>query len=272
MKLIRYSILVAIGMALAPPITWGDEGAAGGLVGTVHDFTATSVDGEFSVESPPDELDDVGLCTYCHTPHHALSTSLLWNHTLSQSDFTWDITETTAGTPYPTISGQTYKGATAKCLSCHDGTVAIGDVAWFFEDSRLAADGAEMDTRSHSEPDDAARIAAGNVAGNMAGNHPVAMPYPYNGAQNTYNGKTTGDAYISDEWVQNPEDNGIRLFHDTGVGDIVAGADPGTTGIECSSCHDPHNKQTQDDLFLRGHLTGSSGGPDGYLCLKCHKK
>ena len=52
----------------------------------------------------------------------------------------------------------------------------------------------------------------------------------------------------------------------------VAGATAGSTGIECSSCHDPHNKQAVDDLFLRGTLTGNTGGPTGYICLKCHQK
>ena len=105
----------------------------------------------------------------------------------------------------------------------------------------------------------------------MAGNHPVAMPYPLGNAPGSYNGVTTGASAVLSEWVGDPTANGIRLFTDNGTLK-VAGTTPGQTGIECSSCHDPHNKQAVDDLFLRGTLTGNTGGPTGYICLKCHQK
>lgn len=41
------------------------------------------------------------------------------------------------------------------------------------------------------------------------------------------------------------------------------------TGIECSSCHDPHNKASVDEFFLRGELKGSTSA---YICLKGHIK
>ena len=43
-------------------------------------------------------------------------------------------------------------------------------------------------------------------------------------------------------------------------------------GVQCSSCHDPHNGSgvpATSDFFLRGNLTGND---TTYLCLKCHKK
>jgi hypothetical protein len=253
-------------MVLAAPLTWAGEGAAGGLEGTVHDFTNTGefVPGDSGGTLPShdgDSLDNVGLCTYCHTPHKAISTTLLWNHTLSSSNFSWDATSTTAGTTFPTISGQTYKGVTAKCLSCHDGTVAIGDVAWFYEGTQAPINGTQ-----HDDPTEGANIANG---GDLSGNHPVAMPFPYQNQASTYNGVTTGSAATLSEWVSDPTANGIRLFNDDGAGNITAGAVLAKTGIECSSCHDPHNKQTADDLFLRGTLTGSDSN---YICLKCHNK
>ena len=257
MKQLRYSILLAIGMALTAPASWAAEGAAGGLQETVHDFTQATGG---TPTTNPGALGDVGLCTYCHTPHHAYKTSLIWNHTLSSSNFAWDIPATTGGTTFPTINGQTYKGVTAKCLSCHDGTVAIGDVAWFGEEKP-----AILDPMQHAAPEPA-NIANG---ADMAGNHPVAMPYPFNNAGSTYNGVTTGSGVVTSEFVADPTSNMIRLFNDDGSGNITAGAVAGKTGIECSSCHDPHNKQTADDLFLRGTLTGSDSN---YLCLKCHNK
>ena len=55
-----------------------------------------------------------------------------------------------------------------------------------------------------------------------------------------------------------------------GAGNVAAGAQVGQTGIECSSCHDPHNGvQVLDEFFLRGTLTGND---TNYICLKCHVK
>src|SRR6266496_1893683 len=73
----------------------------------------------------------IGQCTKCHTPHQAKSTSLLWNHTLQSITYKWDDPATTAGTTYATFKGDTYKGPTTKCLSCHDGLLASTDGMWF---------------------------------------------------------------------------------------------------------------------------------------------
>ena len=261
--MIRLYGVLALGMViLSSPCVWAWEPGQG-LAGTPHDFTVgNTAGGEMPTVPPGDsEFTDVGLCTFCHTPHKAISTNLLWNHTLSQSNFSWDVAKTTAGTDFPTFAGDSYKGVTAKCLSCHDGTVSIGDIAWFGEGQPSTT----WNVMQHEAPE-AANIANG---ADMSGNHPVAMPYPYNQQQNTYNGVTTGGSFIPGEWVADPSTNGIRLFNDDGAGFITAGAVTGKTGIECSSCHDPHNKQAVDDLFLRGNLTGSDSN---YLCLKCHNK
>lgn len=243
----RLKVVMFLGaatIALAPVGLWAAPG--GGIAGTPHDFSSKG--------------GGVGLCTFCHTPHKAISTPLLWNHTLSTNSFSWDVPTTTAGTPYATFKGDTYKGPTAKCLSCHDGSVAVGDVAWWNEGKP-----ASLDNTTHGAGD-AANVGLG---GNLAGNHPVAMPYPYNNAANTYNGVTTGAAAALSEWQPNPAVNNIRLFTDDGSGNIKAGVLTAKTGIECSTCHDPHNKASVDDLFLRGNMKGSDSN---YICLKCHVK
>lgn len=256
--------LVLAALALGPALAWA-QGA--GIAGTDHDFTAAGT--EFPSTVP------VGVCTYCHTPHKAINTLLLWNHTLSTNTFAWDVSKTTAGTDFPSFAGNTYKGPTAKCLSCHDGSVAVGDVAWFAGAARtgaanLSPTGGEAGT-GKIPSDDKHSVGFG---GAMAGNHPVAMPYPYLQARNTYNGNQTGSGAVLGEWQSDPSALAtakIRLFNDSGSGDISAGPVAARTGIECSSCHDPHNKATVDDRFLRGKLTGSTQG-DGYLCLQCHIK
>jgi doubled CXXCH motif protein len=261
MKLTRMAItllgFILVLVATAPLPVWAQGGSAtpgSGISGSAHDFTGGGV------LSAPSTA--VGLCTYCHTPHKALSTGLLWNHKLSTNTFNWDIPKTTAGTDFPSFKGDSYKGPTAKCLSCHDGSVAIGDIAWFQE-----AKPSVLDSTKH----DSGEFNIASVTGSMAGNHPVAMPFPFNATKSTYNTVTTGPMITLDEWQTDPTANNIRLFNDDGAGNITAGPVSAKTGIECSSCHDPHNKAAVEDLFLRGKLTGNTKA-SGYICLQCHTK
>lgn len=62
-----------------------------------------------------------GACTYCHAPHNALSTVPLWNQTLSTKQYML----------YPGAVPDATKAVSVNkssmlCLSCHDGSVAVG--------------------------------------------------------------------------------------------------------------------------------------------------
>jgi hypothetical protein len=224
-----------------------------GIADSPHDFTATS-------------STTVGLCTFCHTPHRAFQTKLLWNHELSTLSYSWsDTTVTTGGTQLPSFD-EHWQGVSKNCLSCHDGTVAIGDVAWFDSQPNRS-----LDSTKHDAPNDPRLITFKTPGtGDLASNHPVAHPFPYQGQGSTYNSTTSGVAATASGWQSNPETLGIRLFNDDGAGNVSAGAVVGKSGIECSSCHDPHNGTTvQDKYFLRGELTGNTSD---YICLKCHVK
>lgn len=268
--LVRTGVVVSALLAVSTygaPVT---PTVGGGLIGTSHDFTTVTGDNMVGAPSTP-----IGLCTYCHTPHKAQSTLLLWNHTLSGNTFKWDVPSTTAGTTYPTIAGGSYKGPTVKCLSCHDGSVAVGDVGWFkaqaWNGTGTPATAPLTAFKLGSNGDKTNVVGS---AGGMAGNHPVAMPYPWANTLNTYNSQTNGSMLQTAEWVGDPTTNTaakIRLFNDDGTGVISAGPIATKTGIECSSCHDPHNKSAVDDYFLRGKVAGSQIS-DGYLCVQCHKK
>ncbi|HET9821698.1 MAG TPA: hypothetical protein VFQ16_07720 [Burkholderiaceae bacterium] len=209
----------------------------------------------------------IGLCTKCHTPHQAKSTNLLWNHTLPSTTYKWDVPATTAGTNYAEFKGDTYKGPTTKCLSCHDGGLASTDGMWF---NRQFTSGAKY-VPAPGTLDSGHEVA--HSTGSISGTHPVAMPYPLNGATNVYNASTTGSQIVGGEWIGDPSGLGISLYNDDGSGRITAGAVAGKTGIECGSCHDVHNgKKVQDVMLLKGKLTGSTQGAQGYLCVKCHQK
>ena len=256
---------------------WAQTPGAG-LIGTVHDFAgATGLSGFSGANTQP-----VGECTFCHTPHRALSTTLLWNHAYSGSTYEWDVTSTTAGTTYPVFSDTTWNGPSAKCLSCHDGTVAVGQVNWF--------EAGHGDVNSGISP---IILSTGSATGlgltttglgtaaqatSLSGVHPIAMPYPYGQVQNTYNGVTTGTEFYPSQW-QSPPLGNVRLWQQNGS-TVSLGYNGSTgavsptlaanAGIECTSCHDVHNKLTKDGPHLLVGLMYGDGPT--YICNMCHFK
>jgi predicted CXXCH cytochrome family protein len=245
-----------------------EAGPGTGFSCSPHDFSGAN--GTGSGGDPA----TTGACTFCHTPHRALQTKLLWNHNVSSNTFTWsDSTETVGGTPMPSIAS-TWTGPTKLCLSCHDGSVAIGDIAWFNEQS---FSGSPIATTPSNHNGDKFQIAT--AAGDLKGNHPVAFPYPnFNSAGSTYNGVTTGASVVTQDFSPDPTVYGIRLFNQTPSG-VAAGPVAGKTGIECTSCHGVHNEKSsyafgvQDTPLLRGTKGGhTTGAGASYICMKCHTR
>lgn len=300
--------LLAVCLMLLPIVAFGAGGD--GLVGSAHDFVRQDHASEFGVPTgftrpskggsdpetrayTPGDPGAVGLCAFCHTPHRAIMTSLLWNHTLSTATFTWaDADRTVGGTMLPTNIAS-WKGSSKLCLSCHDGSVALGDLAWYQgAEKRWSAavgpptqrvsggsDGSVGDT--HEWPDKYNVGATDGTLGAMKGNHPVGIPYPFGQVANTYNGITTGGGVVKGEFDADPTTKGIRLYKASGLSVVTAiGSGYGGTdvGMECGSCHDPHNGPTVvadtvsgDDRLVRGTVYGD-GETFGlqYLCTKCH--
>lgn len=87
---------------------------AAGIRDTLHNLSAS---GPGQIKA----LDEEELCIFCHTPHQARrDIPYLWNRTDSTANYTPYQSSTLAATVgQPT-------GASKLCLSCHDGTVALG--------------------------------------------------------------------------------------------------------------------------------------------------
>ncbi len=85
------------------------------VVDTVHNL---SVSGPGTIRAP-----GVGdVCAFCHTPHRASQTRALWNRDLPP--VTYKLYE--SSTLEATLNQPT--GASRLCLSCHDGTTALGNL------------------------------------------------------------------------------------------------------------------------------------------------
>ena len=140
-------------------------------------------------------------CTFCHAPHSGLGgVTPLWNQQLSKKTYT-PYTSTTyveQGNTQPTL------GITSSlCLSCHDGTVAVG---------QSAAYGQLHTTGSLNSID--------SFGTTLTGSHPFSLVLPLKDAPNLV------ASLVSKGLTADP----------TGAVKLVKG------NIECTSCHSPHTQ------------------------------
>ena len=226
------------------------------------------------------------ICIYCHTPHKAQSTQFLWNHTpTAVVAWTWGadldgaaLTKTTAGTTLAT----TLRSGSKRCLGCHDGSTAIGDVSNAGEGAAGIIPGlASIATFTDATGKLIDATHQIGVGGNMGGNHPISIPYA---GQTGYNSLTSSVPAAS-------MGGAVGGFYDvatagctssTGVCtgapvtdgrngpaiNLIPNLAGGTTnvGIECATCHEPHNK-SGFPFFARVDVENASG-----LCRSCHNK
>lgn len=139
-----------------------------------------------------------GVCEFCHTSHRASPVAALWNRSSKGTTYTPYSSSTALALPgQPT-------GASLLCLSCHDGTVALGDVL-----SRAAP--ISMAGGSNTMPPGRARTGT-----DLRHHHPVSFIYDSNLAARR--GELAMPSGLARE---------IRLDR--------AGQ------MQCTSCHDPHD-------------------------------
>jgi predicted CXXCH cytochrome family protein len=93
------------------------------LAQTSSDIVDTRHNLAVSGPGPVRALTETRICVFCHTPHDAAPASPLWNKELEPQTYTLYASPTLKATPLPQPTGPT-----KLCLSCHDGTIAIGAV------------------------------------------------------------------------------------------------------------------------------------------------
>src|SRR5271169_1068787 len=109
-------------------------------------------------------LNEDRICVFCHTPHNANPLTPLWNKNIDAVNYTLytPYTSTTMISP-PSPQGPT--GATRLCLSCHDGTIALGEV---LEPSQMIA----MTVAGGMPPSSSSYFGT-----SLANHHPVSFSY-----------------------------------------------------------------------------------------------
>ena len=209
------------------------------------------------------------VCVFCHTPHAAESipAAPLWNRKLSGA--TTYTTYTSSSIEASAAELAAGPGGSSKlCLSCHDGTMALGNVNVLngATNQTIALDntaGGKMPAGS-----DATSGFTRNIGVNLSNDHPIS--FTYNAALATADGE-------------------LRSPDGTIVGNRVQGVNPKpklpleASQMQCSTCHDPHLRETDpakgSAKFLRLNrfqesppLGGSFSETGDILCLACHDK
>jgi hypothetical protein len=255
-------MLATLTFALAAIGTSGLALAGPGVVNSSHDLRALQAVGQTNNQ----------VCIYCHTPHKAADQNLIWNHSLGTGNYSFSATGpfgapgmsvTSAGTTLPTSTTAFGTGPTKMCMSCHDGSVALGSL-------NNIGDGASgtIVTTPGNLNGDTHQIAS--VTGGMGGNHPVAIPYP-DATGATYNGITSGVTSGFNGTAGGGGWAGVTAVQSAGI-KLHGGSAAGTWGMECTSCHDPHNNTVATTEGEAGKYFLRVSGDNSALCLSCHRK
>jgi len=257
----RRNLVIPITLATAL-LTPGLVMSGPGIVGSDHDLRVFQAAGQTNNQ----------VCIYCHTPHKAAEQNLVWNHALGTGNYSFAATgpfgapglnRTSAGTTLPTSTSTFGIGPTKMCMSCHDGSVAIGAL-------NNIGDGVSGTIVTSPSTLNGQSKQVASATGGMGGNHPVAIPYP-DRAGAAYNGITTavtsgfGAAAARGGWADlaSVQSAGIKLH---------GGPAAGAWGMECTSCHDAHNNTVATTEGTAGKYFLRVSGDNSALCLACHRK
>jgi len=182
-----------LGLAPVPTTT----AAQTQIARTVHNLTPSGP-GTFRVG------DAAGLCVFCHTPHNAKPTRALWNRDLPA--VTYKLYESS------TLEAQLNQptGSSRLCLSCHDGTLAMGNL-------RVAPKGSRFSLGPLT-----GRAALGT---DLSDDHPIS--FAYDSALAVRRGQLADPLTLP---------RAVRL-DDTGQ-------------LQCTTCHDPHEDRNPTFLRM----------------------
>lgn len=196
----------------------------GNVAATLHNLSAS---GPGEVKSDRESE----VCKFCHIPHHPMQRERLWSQRLPVAQYETPKLRRAgaeAAAPQP-------DGASRLCLSCHDGTVALGDIG-----GRNAA--RSSDTRITNSM----RRYFGT---DLSGSHPVSFVVP-DGDSSATPARDMGLKPLAA--IQSDAD--IRLDE--------------RGKMQCTTCHDPHDDRNFHPDRTPHFLVKPSTTE---VCLACHE-
>lgn len=166
------------------------------------------------------------VCIFCHSSHNTSTEGPLWNH------------ETTAPGKFITYERSTMagraeqpNGATKLCLSCHDGTIAVGAVLGQSRPISMQNVGAAGEIPSGRRS---------HIGTDLSATHPVSIPYR----------QSTALAVSHLRWPPFDPENKVG---------------PDADGfVQCTACHDPHDDSRSERYPFWNKSTFDE------VCMTCH--
>lgn len=174
---------------------WGDES----VVNSKHDLSVRG-------PGPIRAVQETEICIFCHAPHNTAPQTPLWNRENPRTHYRiYESSTTDARIDQPS-------GPSKMCLSCHDGSMALGNVL-----TRPASHPIVMTSRTMPPGES-------DLTNDLSDDHPVGFRY---------------DRALSnaDPQIRPPEVVSV---------DLPLGAHG---EMHCTTCHDPHNNEL--GAFLR---------------------
>ncbi|MBF0438881.1 MAG: hypothetical protein HQL93_07135 [Magnetococcales bacterium] len=241
---------------------------------TKHNLSVTDYSG--GPQRDVKATSETQICVFCHTPHGAtLDTGLkspLWNRQLSTTTYTGtyesksinaDVNELRAG-----------PGGTSKlCLSCHDGTLAIGSVNVLggTKSASINMAGTGTGGKMPSGSSGASTGFTRNLGIDLSNDHPIS--FTFNATVATADGELRSPPYTS---------NGTLIMGNNVAGSTRPLVPLDGNQVQCASCHDPHIRDTVEvdsikflrlNRFQKVTPVGSTFSPSSdIICLACHDK
>ncbi len=276
-------LVVALLMVSAGSSAWAQR--VSDVRNTRHNLSALGAGGTHAQAGSTTEV-----CVFCHTPHGATQADAagaplrgpLWNRRVPDG---------ATYTPYTSSSldaqsildglNATPGGSSKLCLSCHDGTMAIGNVNVL--GGRANAQVPMQGTGPGGTMPAGEGTASGftrNLGTDLRNDHPISLTY--DSALATRDGELRGvDA--QQRW---PAGSGSVIgVRSHGYKPLLPLEPTGTTGqgqIQCATCHDPHIRELDaakgNAKFLRAQrfqeaAPGATFNPaSDIICLSCHDK
>lgn len=282
---------------------FGDAAAAriSDITNTKHNL---SVRGPGSVKA----TNQYGVCVFCHTPHGAtLGVTPLWNKKLSTATYT---PYTSSSLDAEAILGGPLGqpgGSSKLCLSCHDGTLAVGDVNVVFgkgtsdttwqmsmyglqgyTDSVNLLGGKMPFGGTGTVSGVASAVSTGytrNLGIDLSNDHPISVTYTTeladrDGELRNVNAQQKSVAVGT--YYQTGSIVGVRSSGYRPESPLEPTGPSGAGQVQCGTCHDPHLRETDpavgNQKFLRLNRfqeiepTSAYNGFYDIGCMSCHDK
>lgn len=226
------AIIIIIGVIVAGPgfILHGEAG----VQDNAHNLS-------FSGKGKVRAVSETDVCIFCHSSHTGavVTNTPIWNRSI----------ESVVYTPYSSstmdaVVGQP-TGHSKLCLSCHDGTIAIGSVNNLKKHKKqIALVGAG--SRGEIPRSLFAKGSSTNLGTDLSNDHPIS--------------------FVFDSLLVN-KDRELVLPSKTDTVRLYSGAEATiANNVQCTTCHDAHESPYKK--FLKKDIMGQRDN----LCLTCHQK